>query len=249
MNDPTIRFDAALNHLGVIMDGNGRWAQRKGLPRSAGHQAGVQALKRLVSLAGEYNIRIITAFAFSTENWQRPSSEVDFLMSLLAETITKEIDELEEKGVRLRFIGRLHELPEDLVRSLNRAMARTASNKKLILNVAINYGGRAEIVDAVRKVAALVQAGQVAINDIDQDLVARQMTTGGLPDPDLIIRTGGERRLSNFLLWQSAYAELWVTSTYWPDFDRQELVKALLEYHGRERRFGRIDASPLEEEI
>lgn len=240
MNDPTVRFDAAINHLGVIMDGNGRWAKQKGLPRSAGHQAGVQALKRLVSVAGEYNIRIITAFAFSTENWQRPSSEVSFLMRLLAETITKEIDELEEKGVHLRFIGRLQELPEDLLRSLDRAVARTAANDKLVLNVALNYGGRAEIVDAVRKIADLVQEGQVSIDNIDEELVARQMMTGGLPDPDLIIRTGGEHRLSNFLLWQAAYSELWVTPTYWPDFDRRELVRALLAYQLRKRRFGRI---------
>ncbi|NLN17608.1 MAG: isoprenyl transferase [Firmicutes bacterium] len=240
MNDPTVRFNAALHHLGVIMDGNGRWAQQRGLPRSAGHQAGVQALKRLVSFAGEYNIRIITAFAFSTENWHRPSSEVNFLMRLLAETIAKEIDELAEKGVHLRFIGRLHELPKDLIRTLDGAMARTAANDQLVLNVALNYGGRAEIVDAVRKIADLVQRGQLALDDIGEELVARQMTTEGLPDPDLIIRTGGEHRLSNFLLWQSAYAELWVTSTYWPDFDRRELVRALMAYQVRKRRFGRI---------
>jgi len=222
------------------MDGNGRWAQQRGLPRSAGHQAGVQALKRLVSFAGEYNIRIITAFAFSTENWHRPSSEVNFLMRLLAETIAKEIDELAEKGVHLRFIGRLHELPKDLIRTLDGAMARTAANDQLVLNVALNYGGRAEIVDAVRKIADLVQRGQLALDDIGEELVARQMTTEGLPDPDLIIRTGGEHRLSNFLLWQSAYAELWVTSTYWPDFDRRELVRALMAYQVRKRRFGRI---------
>ena len=191
MNDPTVRFDAAINHLGVIMDGNGRWAKQKGLPRSAGHQAGVQALKRLVSFAGEYNIRIITAFALFHKNWQRPSSEVS-LMRLLAETITKEIDELEEKGVHLRFIGRLQELPEDLLRSLDRAVARTAANDKLVLNVALNYGGPARrSFDAVRKIADLVQEGQVSIDNIDEELVARQMMTGGLPDPDLIIRTGG----------------------------------------------------------
>jgi undecaprenyl diphosphate synthase len=161
-------------------------------------------------------------------------------MRLLAETIAKEIDELAEKGVHLRFIGRLHELPKDLIRTLDGAMARTAANDQLVLNVALNYGGRAEIVDAVRKIADLVQRGQLALDDIGEELVARQMTTEGLPDPDLIIRTGGEHRLSNFLLWQSAYAELWVTSTYWPDFDRRELVRALMAYQVRKRRFGRI---------
>ncbi|MGI6038527.1 MAG: isoprenyl transferase [Limnochordia bacterium] len=230
-------------HLALIMDGNGRWAQSKGLPRTAGHSVGVETLKKIVEYCGQIGIPIITAYTFSTENWRRPRTEVDFLMELLATSIDEQLDDLRAKGVQIRVIGNWAALPPAVANSLRLAIEKTKANQRLILNLAINYGGRAEIVEAVRKISHLVEKGDLMPDQIDEELVASFLQTKGLPDPDLIIRTGGDLRLSNFLLWQAAYSELWVTPTHWPAFTVQELTKALGDYQSRERRFGKIKST------
>jgi len=222
------------HHLAIIMDGNGRWAKARGLPRLAGHRAGTENLRRILRACGELGIKILTIYAFSTENWERPDSEVRGLMSILERVIDRELKELNRNGVRICHVGRLEGVSERLQAKIQHALQVTVHNDRLILNVAFNYGGRAEIVDAVRRIVA----DGVPADQIDEALFSRYLYTGGQPDPDLIIRTGGELRVSNFLLWQGAYAEYYVTPTYWPDFDRQELVKALEHYSQRERRFG-----------
>jgi undecaprenyl diphosphate synthase len=221
-------------HLAVIMDGNGRWAKGRGLPRLAGHRAGTENLRRIIRACVDLGIKILTIYAFSTENWGRPEKEVRGLMGILERVIDRELKELDENGVRIRHLGRLEGVSERLQRKIAYALETTAHNDRLILNVAFNYGGRAELVDAIRKLIA----DGVAAEQVDEGLISRYLYTAGLPDPDLIIRTGGELRVSNFLLWQGAYAEYYVTPIYWPDFDRNELVKALQHYSQRERRFG-----------
>ena len=223
-------------HVAIIMDGNGRWAQARGLPRLAGHRAGTENIRRILEGCVEYGVKILTIYAFSTENWQRPEEEVQGLMRILEEVIQKEVQELHEKGVRLRHIGRLDGLSPRLQRQIQEAIELTKENSRLILNVAFNYGGRAEILDAVR---GLIREG-IPAEEIDEELFSRYLYTAGQPDPDLIIRTAGEMRLSNFLLWQGAYAEYYSTPTYWPDFDKEELYRALLAYSQRERKFGRV---------
>ncbi len=223
-------------HVGIIMDGNGRWARARGLPRLAGHRAGTENLRRVLAAAVEFGIKILTIYAFSTENWNRPEKEVQGLLAILERVIDRELPELHEQGVRLRHIGRLEGIPARLQRKVEDAIQLTKDNQRLTLNVAFNYGGRAELVDAIR---GIIAAG-VPAEDVDEELISRQLYTGGLPDPDLIIRTSGEMRISNFLIWQGAYAEFYVTSTLWPDFDKDELYKALKDYKQRERRFGLI---------
>lgn len=223
-------------HVGIIMDGNGRWAQARGLPRLAGHQAGTENLRRILRATVEFGIRILTIYAFSTENWERPREEVEGLMNILEQTIDRELPELHREGVQIRHIGRLDRVPERLQEKIRYALDLTRNNQRLILNVAFNYGGRAEIVDAVRRI---IQDG-IPAEQVDEALIARYLYTAGLPDPDLIIRTSGEMRVSNFLIWQGAYAEYYVTPVYWPDFDKDEYYKALAEYARRERRFGRV---------
>jgi len=222
------------------MDGNGRWAVQRGLPRTAGHRAGVEALRGVVKAAPELGIEVLTCYAFSTENWKRPKDEVDTLMSLLLEYCRLEAATLHENGVRINAIGRIHELPPAQQQEIERAVNLTRGNDRLILNLAVNYGGQAELVDAFRSLAAEVKAGQLDPAGIDAATVARHLYTAGLPDPDLVIRTAGEMRLSNFLLWQAAYAEIWVTDVYWPDFTREHLEQALREFARRERRFGAV---------
>lgn len=226
-------------HIAIIMDGNGRWAQQRGLPRLAGHRAGTENLRRVIRACVEFNVKYLTIYAFSTENWGRPAEEVNGLMSILEEVIDKELDELNREGVRLQHIGRLERLDPALAEKVRYAVALTKNNDRLILNIAWNYGGRDEIVCAIRKI---IQDG-VKPEEVTEELVSRYLFTAGVPDPDLIIRTSGEMRISNFLIWQSAYAEWYVTPTLWPDFDREELLKALLDYSQRERRFGRLSAS------
>jgi undecaprenyl diphosphate synthase len=221
-------------HVAIIMDGNGRWAQARGRPRSAGHRAGTENLRRVLEAVGELQIPVLTLYAFSTENWSRPVSEVRALLGLAQRVIDRELDELHRRGVCIRHIGRREELDNALVRRIERAEALTRANTALTLNIAFNYGGRADIVDAVR---ALVREG-VPADEIDEAAISARLSTAGLPDPDLVIRTAGEMRLSNFLVWQSAYAEYYSTPTLWPDFDREELQKALLAYQERKRRFG-----------
>jgi undecaprenyl diphosphate synthase len=223
-------------HIGIIMDGNGRWASQRHLPRVAGHRAGVGAIRPVMQECDRLGVHVLTLYAFSTENWSRPGTEVSALMRLFVETIRREIDELDDNGVQVRIVGRREELSEQLRRVVADAEAQTLHNSSAVLNIAINYGGRAEIVDAVRALAA----GGADLTRLDEEQLSRALYTGGLPDPDLIIRTAGEMRVSNFLLWQAAYAELWVTDTLWPDFGETELRLALTAFAERERKFGKV---------
>ncbi len=216
------------------MDGNGRWARSRGLPRLAGHRAGTENIRRTLEGCVEHDIKILTLYAFSTENWGRPSAEVRGLMRILEQTLNRELTELHKNGVQLRHIGRLEGVTEKLKQKIDEAIELTKHNDRIIVNVAFNYGGRAEILDAVRRI---VEVG-VDPTQLDEALFSQYLYTAGLPDPDLIIRTAGELRVSNFLIWQGAYAEYYATPTYWPDFDEDELYAALLEYSRRERRFG-----------
>ena len=224
------------HHIGVIMDGNGRWAQEHGRPRLEGHRAGTENIRRLLRSCGEYGIKIVTIYAFSTENWYRPSNEVRGLIGILERVLEKEVENLHQEGVKLRHVGELEGLPDRLRKAVLDAIELTKNNDRLILNVAFNYGGRAEIVRAVKRLLE----DNPDPNEIDEELFGGYLYTKGLPDPDLIVRTGGEMRLSNFLIWQSAYAEYYSTPTFWPDFDKEELTKALQAYARRERRFGRL---------
>jgi len=219
-------------HLAIIMDGNGRWAKAKGLPRLAGHKAGVETVREMVKACSDLKIPVLTLYAFSTENWARPKAEVADLMGLLAFALKRETLELAENNVRLCAIGRLEGLPRNARAELDRSIARLQGNTGLVLNIALNYGARQELVDAVNR---LLAAGRAPVTEED---VSRALYTAGLPDPDLLIRTSGEMRVSNFLLWQIAYAELYVTPVLWPDFTRRHLAAALADFQGRERRFG-----------
>jgi undecaprenyl diphosphate synthase len=223
-------------HVAIIMDGNGRWARARGLPRMAGHRAGTENLRRVIEACGEFGIKYLTIYAFSTENWGRPAEEVRGLMSIVEEVIDRELAELDRKGVQLRHIGELSGIKPSLQAKVRHAIELTKNNQRLILNVAFNYGGRDEIVHAIRE---MIAAG-VDPQEVNEELVHRYLYTADCPDPDLIIRTSGELRVSNFLIWQGAYAEWYVTPTFWPDFGREELLEALREYAQRERRFGRI---------
>lgn len=224
------------NHIAIIMDGNGRWAARRGQPRLFGHRAGSNNLRRVLEAAGRVGVKIITIYAFSTENWDRSREEVSGLMRLLGEALAREAPKLHKNGVQIRHLGSLDGVPQHLARRIQEALELTKENDRLILQVAFNYGGRAEIVEAVRQI---VREG-VPADQIDEDLISRHLYTAGLPDPDLIIRTAGEMRLSNFLLWQASYAEYYSTPTFWPDFDEIELQRALDAFASRERRFGGI---------
>ena len=225
-------------HIAIIMDGNGRWAQKKGLPRIAGHHAGVKAARETVRACDRWGIEVLTLYAFSMENWRRPKSETSALMLLLEEFIQREIDELIKNDVQLRTIGRMEGLPGSIQKQMAEAVVRTRENKGLILNLALNYGGRAEIVDATKSILEAVGSGRMSREDLNEESFARFLYTASLPDPDLLVRTGGEMRISNFLLYQLAYAELWVTPTFWPDFTPQDLSEAISAYQRRERRFG-----------
>jgi undecaprenyl diphosphate synthase len=218
------------------MDGNGRWAQEHGLPRLEGHRAGTENIRRVLEACDEYGIKIVTIYAFSTENWQRPLEEVRGLMGILERVLEREVENFHRKGVKLRHIGELEGLSDKLRKAVLDAIELTKENDRLILNVAFNYGGRAEIVHAVQKMLE----EKARRGDVDEELFSNYLYTAGLPDPDLIIRTGGEMRLSNFLIWQSAYSEYYSTPTYWPDFDKEELRKALWAYSQRDRRFGKL---------
>lgn len=225
-------------HVGIIMDGNGRWAQAQGLTRLDGHRAGSESLRRVLRAAVRFGVPIITIYVFSTENWGRPTAEVQGIMSLAEYMIENELDELDEEGVQLRHLGRMDRLPPGLQREFQHAIERTKHNQRLILNAAFNYGGRTEIVDAIRGIVA----DGVPAEQIDEATVSRYLYTSGLPDPDLIIRTSGEMRVSNFLIWQAAYAELYITPAMWPDFDEKEFYSALQSYSRRERRMGLVAA-------
>ncbi|HET9175636.1 MAG TPA: isoprenyl transferase [Pseudolabrys sp.] len=229
-------------HVAIIMDGNGRWAAARGLPRAEGHRRGVEALRRTIRAAGEMGIRIVTIFSFSAENWSRPASEVGELMGLLRRFVRNDLAELHKSNVRVRVIGERAGLEPDIGRLLAEAEELTKDNDGLILVVAFNYGARQEIVRAAQRVAQAVKQGELGLSDIDMDLLGRFLDAPDIPDPDLIIRTSGEQRLSNFLLWQAAYSELVFVPTYWPDFDRATLESAIREFRQRERRFGGLVA-------
>lgn len=229
---------AVPSHVAIIMDGNGRWARKRGLPRTDGHSAAERAIHKAVEFCGENGISYLTLYAFSTENWSRPRLEVAFLMKLLSSFIARNIDDLHSKRVRLRVTGRMGDLPKQQQADLQAAMDRTRANEGLTLVLALSYGGRAEILDAVRKLSARVTAGELAPADITEDSIAGELYNPDIPDPDLVIRTSGEVRLSNFLLWQSAYSELYFTPVLWPDFDRQHFQAAIEDYSRRGRRYG-----------
>ncbi len=235
-------------HVAIIMDGNGRWAKARGLPRLAGHRAGVETVRETVRAASGIGLGTLTLYAFSVENWQRPAVEIHGLMQVLKDTLRREQDELNANGVRLATIGRESDLPPDVRRQIDRTRRALEPNDGLLLNLALSYGGRAEIVDAARALVEEARAGRLDADGVTEDRFARELYTAGLPDPDLLIRTSGELRVSNFLLWQIAYAEIWVTPTHWPDFRRAHLYAAIRDYQARDRRFGRVESpkrSPL----
>ncbi len=248
MLKPTNRVEARLleqldlqrlpRHVAIIMDGNGRWAQRRHLPRVAGHRAGVRAARQAIESSARLGIQALTLYAFSVENWRRPHAEVDFLMRLLREYLRKELPVIHKNNIRLTIIGRGGQLPREVLRDLEDAVALTAANTGMRLIVALNYGGRAELVDAFNAILGEMREAGSGAATIDEDVISGHLYTAGLPDPDLLIRTSGEMRVSNFLLWQIAYAEIYVTETLWPDFDRAKLLEALIEYQHRERRYG-----------
>ncbi len=228
-------------HVAIIMDGNGRWATRQGLPRIAGHQAGRRAVREAVEGCVDLGIEYLTLYTFSIENWNRPQREVVALMAFLRQVLKEECDELDRNRVRLGAWGRLEDLPPAVRRELERAIERLKANEGLRLHLALSYGGRAEIVDAVRRIGLEIQAGRMEPDQVDEESFARFLYTAGTPSPDLLIRTSGEMRLSNFLLWQLAYSEIYVTDVLWPDFRRGHLEEAIIAYQGRDRRFGRVD--------
>ena len=227
-------------HVAIIMDGNGRWACSRGLPRMVGHRAGVEALKSTLKLCSDWGIGTLTAYAFSTENWSRPSDEVSFLMALFERVLQQELQSLEEGRVRIRFLGDLDALPSRLQDLIAEATERTSGNGGIHFNVCANYGGRLELVQAARSLATRAAAGELDPASIDETLFAGELFTAGEQDPDLLIRTSGEQRISNFLLWQLAYAEIYITEICWPDFDAAALTRALVDYQSRQRRFGTI---------
>ena len=234
-------------HVAVIMDGNGRWAQKRHLPRIAGHRAGTRSARTTIETCARLKIEALTLYAFSVENWRRPKAEIDFLMQLLREYLRKEMPLLQKNNIRMRFLGRIEELPAGVQNDVRDAMEKTAGNKGMVLCVALNYGGRAEIVDAMNAILA-ERNGHGALDKVTEAQLSRHLYTEGLPDPDLLIRTSGEMRVSNFLLWQIAYAEIFVTETLWPDFNRAKLLEALLEFQKRERRYGGIrEGEPSDE--
>jgi undecaprenyl diphosphate synthase len=228
-------------HIAVIMDGNGRWAAARGLPRAEGHRAGVRAVRRTLEACRDMGVRVLTLYAFSTENWRRPVDEVEALSHLLAEAVRDEAEELVNTGVHLRISGDLRSIDPGLRTQVERVVALTEANTAFVLNVAYNYGGRAELAAAARAVAGEVGAGRLSLEQITEDVVAARLYTAGLSDPDLLIRTGGEQRVSNFLLWQIAYTELYFTDVHWPDFERVHLVSAIADYQRRRRRFGGVE--------
>jgi len=232
--------DRLPQHVACIMDGNGRWAKQRGLPRIAGHRQGARILKDLVRCCQDWGIPTLTVYAFSTENWQRPLKEVEFLMRLFERLLRKELAEMHREGVRLQFLGDLSELPETLQAAMQHACDTTAHNQGVTFNVAVNYGSRLEITRACQAIAQQVQQGLLQPEDIDETAISQQLYTLDGPDPDLLIRTSGEQRLSNYLLWQLAYTELYFTDRLWPDFDRTAFHEALLAYQQRDRRFGKV---------
>jgi len=227
-------------HVAIIMDGNGRWAKKKGFLRSIGHENGVNTLRRIATAAAKLGIRYLTVYAFSSENWNRPKSEVNALMSLLVSSLRKELKTLTENEIQLQAIGRMDSLPEKCQRELNEVIHKTANYGRMTLTLALSYGSKEELTSATRQIAQKLKEGKIKADEIDESLIEAHLYTTGMPDPDLLIRTGGEKRISNYLLWQIAYSELYFTPKLWPDFDEDDLYEAILSYQDRERRFGKI---------
>lgn len=228
-------------HVAIIMDGNGRWAKKRALPRLAGHKAGVKAVRQALEAAHDLGIKYLTLYAFSLENWRRPEDEVSGLMRLLVETVHGQLDELNVQGIRLNALGRWREMAPELVKEIERAVSETAGNTGGTLNLAVNYGARAEIVDAAKSLALSLKDGSLAAESVTEEDFASRLYTAGTPDPELLIRTSGELRVSNFLLWQIAYAEIWISPVLWPDFKKQDLYEAIYEFQQRKRRFGGLN--------
>ena len=242
MNQVTIDKDNLPHHIAIIMDGNGRWANVRGLPRIAGHREGVRTVRKITQLCGELGIQTLTLYTFSSENWKRPVAEVGALMKLLASSLRKEISDLMKNNVRFTVIGDMNKFDQQIQHELKNAFQKTKNNSGLNLNLALNYGSRQEILHATRKLVEKVTLGEIEIKDISEDLFSQMLHTKDLIDPDLLIRTGGEFRISNFLLWQIAYTEIHITDLCWPEFDKQNLMNAICDYQNRERRFGEISA-------
>lgn len=235
-------------HVAIIMDGNGRWAEQRSLPRFAGHKAGVETVRRVVQMSGELGIEALTLFAFSSENWRRPKKEVGLLMDLFLTALEREVKQLHDTGVQLRVIGDLSAFPKKLQQRIEKSMKLTSDNKGLVLNIAANYGGKWDMIQATRKVAKLVEQGEISCDEVSEDLIEQHLSLSDLPNPDLFIRTGGEQRISNFLIWQLAYSELYFTRVLWPDFDHEEYATAIKSFTNRQRRFGQTGAQILEQE-
>ena len=230
--------DKLPQHLAIIMDGNGRWAERRGLPRSAGHREGAKAVRRVITNCLDFNIPILTIFAFSTENWKRPKKEIIYLIKLFERVLSREKANLVKNNIKINFIGRLENLPNSLTEKMKELHESTKRNNKLILNIAINYSGRTEIVDALKSILLKIDNKKLSIEEINENTIRDNLYTHNLPDPDLLIRTAGEMRISNFMLWQIAYTELWVTPVFWPDFDENNLVEAIRNFQKRVRKYG-----------
>ncbi|HEV8334892.1 MAG TPA: isoprenyl transferase [Candidatus Polarisedimenticolia bacterium] len=227
-------------HVAIIMDGNGRWAKSRSLPRVAGHRAGITAVREVVETAARLGLQVLTLYAFSVENWKRPRREIDTLMELLKEFLARELNTLNRNNIRFEVIGRFHELGESVKKELRKGIEATRENTGLLFNIALSYGGRTEIVDACRRAMEEKASGEASWTELTEEVLSRYLYTAGQPDPDLLIRTSGELRVSNFLLWQIAYAEIWVTETLWPDFRRRQLLQAIVDFQKRERRYGRV---------
>ena len=233
-------------HVAIIMDGNGRWATRKGLPRSFGHKQGVSVLKKILKAAKNLGCNVITVYAFSTENWTRPTKEVEFLINLFSEVLKNEIEEIHEESIKIKFIGDLTPFPETLKKIIYSSESLTKTNNKFLLNVCVNYGGRQEIVKVAKELVLKCSSGDIKINEVNEELFNSELLTRGIKDPELLIRTSGEKRISNFLLWQLAYSEIYISDVLWPDFNEFEFLKAIIDYQSRNRRFGGIESLPKE---
>jgi len=251
-NDDLTALDSELNnprHIAIIMDGNGRWAQKRFMPRAVGHQAGVKAVRKIVEYCATHNIEVLTLFAFSSENWRRPEAEVSLLMALFMATLQREINKLDRNDIRLRFIGDRSAFSDKLQKKMAEGEAQTQNNKALTVVIAANYGGHWDMCQAFLQVQKKMAAGELKTEDINDQLINQYLSTAGLPDPDLFIRTGGEQRVSNFMLWQLAYAELYFTATLWPDFDQNSLEDAIKSFRSRQRRFGHTSEQVLNQSV
>jgi len=233
-------------HVAIIMDGNGRWATKKGLPRSYGHKRGVNVLKEILKTSKNLGCKVLTVYAFSTENWTRPTKEVDFLINLFSEVLRNEIDEIHEESIKIKFIGDLSPFPETFKKIISSSESLTKNNNKFLLNVCVNYGGRQEIVKVAKEIALKCSFGEIKPSEVNEELFNSKLLTRGFNDPELLIRTSGEKRISNFLLWQLAYSEIYISDVLWPDFNESEFLKAIIDYQSRNRRFGGIESLPNE---